>query len=362
MRKRANEWRENPLWISLLYSVLIHLLILFLWRFGVLDLPDRLIQAFVKRKQSIAQQPPPAPPQTAFVPKEIPLTFIEVEPDNQPAPKDAKFYSSANSQAANPDPKKDTAVPKVDGRRENIAKLRDVPRAAPPLPPPPAPTPIPTPPKPAPAVPPPPRPKEPEIALQPPPPAPAPAKEPPREKEPPKPPPGNTETAQAAEPVKTPPAPERREPALQTPPAPPPPPKTRPRTLAEARQQSGLAGEKMKQEGGVRRAGQLSVDAKATPFGEYDAAWIKAVQEQWYNLLDNSSLSPKSGKVVLQFNLKFDGTITDISIRETEVGDPLAILCQRAVLDPSPYPKWPQDMHRMVGGNFRPVTLTFFYY
>ena len=66
--------------------------------------------------------------------------------------------------------------------------------------------------------------------------------------------------------------------------------------LAEARQQAGLAGEKMKQEGGVRRGGQLAVDAKATPFGEYDAAWIRAVQEQWYNLLDNSSLSPKSGK------------------------------------------------------------------
>jgi hypothetical protein len=360
MEKRVEEWRKNPLWVSLLYSILIHLVVFLMWRFGVLNLPDRLIQAFVKRKPPIAQRPPPnSPTNFPSIPREIPLTFIEIEPSNQAPPKDPKFYSAANSQAANPDPKRDTSLPKVDGRQENIAKLRDVPRAAPPLPAPPAP--VPPPPKPSP-VPPPPRPPKPEIALQP---TPPPPKEVPPPKQPPEPAPGNTDTARAAEAPKPPspqPAPDRRDPALQTPTPPPPLPKPRPRTLADARQQAGLAGEKMKQEGGVRRVGQLAVDAKATPFGEYDAAWIRAVQEQWYNLLDNSSLSPKSGKVVLQFNLKFDGSITDLRIRETEVGEPLAILCQRAVVDPSPYPKWPTDMHRMVGGNVRPVTLTFFYY
>lgn len=358
IQRRADEWRRNPLWVSFVYSVLIHLLVFFLWRMGVLELPDRLIQVFVRRRQDIAQKPPPPTPTNSLaLPKEIPLTFIEIEPDNQPAPRDPRFYSAANSTAANPEPRKETSVPQVDGRQEKIAKLRDVPRSAPPLPPPPAPTPPKPAPPPAPA-PTPPAPK-PELAVQPEPP-----KETPKPEEPPPPPKGNTQVTKAPEPTKPKPPSEKREPVVQVPTATPPPPapKPRPRTLAEARQQAGLVGEKMKQEGGVKRAGRLSVDAKATPFGEYDAAWVKAVQEQWYNLLDNSSLAPKSGKVVLQFNLKFDGTITDLKVKETEVGEPLAILCERAIIDPSPYPRWPQDMHRMVGGNIRPVVFTFYYY
>ncbi|HAM73513.1 MAG TPA: hypothetical protein DCM86_17915 [Verrucomicrobiales bacterium] len=118
----------------------------------------------------------------------------------------------------------------------------------------------------------------------------------------------------------------------------------------------------MKQDAGVRRAGKLSVDAKATPFGEYDAALIKAIQERWYYLIDNSTLSPRSGKVVLEFNLLFDGRISDMKLTETEVGEALGYLCERAVTDPSPYPKWPLDMHRIIGGNVRPVKLTFFYF
>jgi hypothetical protein len=117
----------------------------------------------------------------------------------------------------------------------------------------------------------------------------------------------------------------------------------------------------MKQDGGVKRRGTLVPDVKATPFGAYDAAFIAAVQQRWYDLIDNSQVVPRSGKVMLQFRLTYDGRITDMKVNLDTVGELLSLLCQRAVLDPQPYARWPSDMRRMIGENYREVTFTFYY-
>jgi len=56
----------------------------------------------------------------------IPMTFIEINPETATAeaPENAKYYSSKNSKAANPDPKDQQAV-KVDGKQDQIARLMD---------------------------------------------------------------------------------------------------------------------------------------------------------------------------------------------------------------------------------------------
>ena len=57
--------------------------------------------------------------------------------------------------------------------------------------------------------------------------------------------------------------------------------RTRPRTLAEAKARQQIApGEKMKQDGGVKRRLDVdpSFDAIATPFGEYDREVIEAIR------------------------------------------------------------------------------------
>ena len=83
-----------------------------------------------------------------------------------------------------------------------------------------------------------------------------------------------------------------------------------------------LVGEKMKQDGGVRQRLEMSsLDAKATPFGRYDAELIEAIQSRWYDLLDQVSYNNyRSGRVVVQFRLNYDGRITDMRIGETTVG------------------------------------------
>src|SRR5262249_7344097 len=83
---------------------------------------------------------------------------------------------------------------------------------------------------------------------------------------------------------------------------------SKPRRLAEVQkkaQDNRLPGEKMKQEGGVRRHLEIaSLDAKATAFGDYDKTLIDMIADCWYGLLRAQEYaSDYRGKVVLQFHL-----------------------------------------------------------
>lgn len=275
-----------------------------------------------KLTQSLSKPPDPAEPRPTVTPHP-PLVFVEVSPSQatSEAPKEAPFYSDKNSQAANPEPEKETDVPKITGTQTQVAKTEDVPRN--PfdklMPAPPAPTP-PPPEEPAPQA----RPKpqlEPgDLALAKPSPKPQP----------------DTGTE------------ERR----------------RPRTIREAMaRQPQIPGQKMKQEGGVRAQRlEASFDAKATPFGAYDRAFIDAVASRWYDLLDNVSYDGyRRGLVRLQFHLNYDGRITEMKVVENTVTETLSLLCQKAVLDPAPFDKWPREMRLMVGEDYRRITFTFYY-
>ena len=117
----------------------------------------------------------------------------------------------------------------------------------------------------------------------------------------------------------------------------------------------------MREDGGVSNHGRAALSVARTPFGSYDAALVAAVQQRWYDLLDSTTFAQRSGRVVVEFRLYYDGRITDMKIDGNEVGEILGALCQRAVLDPSPFAQWPSDMRRAVGKNYRDVMFTFFY-
>jgi outer membrane biosynthesis protein TonB len=119
----------------------------------------------------------------------------------------------------------------------------------------------------------------------------------------------------------------------------------------------------MKQEGGVkRRQIHSSLDVTATAFGAYDMAIIAAVQNRWYDLLDNRNFAgDRSGKVTLRFRLHADGSVSEIAFVDSTVDLALGLLCQSAVKDPAPFAAWPGDMRRQIGAEYREVTFTFFY-
>ena len=124
-----------------------------------------------------------------------------------------------------------------------------------------------------------------------------------------------------------------------------------------------LAGEKMKQDGGVRRVSlAANLDVKGTPFGAYDAAFIAAVQSRWFNLLDSRDfVRNQTGKVVLDFRLHQNGRISDMRVLENDVTETLSYVCQRAVQDPAPYQPFPSDLRRLLPVDYREVRFTFYY-
>lgn len=270
--------------------------------------------------QSVAKVVKLEPPQPR-IDREPPLMFVDVSSAQATpeSPKNARYYSDKNSQAANPDADRDTGIPKITGTQTQVPKTEDVPRS-----------------------------KydklQPDFAQL--------ARE--------------REAAEQAKPAMTPgdlvmAKPDmnpRQDNGTAT--------QSRPRTLKEAyaRQQDNRAvGRKMKQDGGVsRRLDFASFDTKATTFGAYDAAFIDTVRQYWYDELDRRQYDGSAqGKVALRFHLNSDGTITELKVVDDTVGGIWMYLCQNAVLRPAPYEKWSREMRVEVGRNYREIQFTFYY-
>ena len=273
--------------------------------------------------QKLANVLTPPKVQSAFVPKETepPLVFIDVR-DSQAVtepPKNAVGYSDKNSVAANPDSNKDTNLPKIDGKQEQVVRTENADR-------------------------------KPFDKLMP---SAPPQPDPPKEEERAQP---ETPTGDLA----------FSKPDTKLRPDTGTAERTKPRTLTEARLRnpaSQLPGEKMKQDAGTRKMDlNPGFDVKASPFGAYDRAFIAAVSQRWYDLLEARNYAGyRQGKVAVEFRLNYDGRITEMRTVENTVTDTLSYLCQKAVLDPAPFEKWPREMRLMIGEDSRKITFTFFY-
>lgn len=275
--------------------------------------------------QKLAQVILPPLPKQPPAPREAPLMFVEVNPANAVVepPKNAKYYAAQSTRAANPDPN-DLDIPKISGAQEHVLRTEDtqLSKAQP---------------------------------LQPAPPKPKPDPEPPQEEAKPKP------TLRAGDLTMAKPEEEPRKTEGDA-------PKPKPKTVAEAKARLGqqrlaTAGERSKQDGGVRERNVVSsLDAIGSPFGAYDAVIVAAIQEKWYQLLEQRNYaSDKTGKVVLEFRLNYDGRVTDMKVVENTVDEILCLLCQKSILDTSPFARWPSDMRRMANADYRDVRFTFFY-
>lgn len=313
---------RHPLATAFAISLMLHLVFFGFWRVGKQlgwwEHQATWLLNWHKKKLAKPSRFLKLPDIAAARVPEVRLTFVEVDPSAaiQEPPKDAKFYGVKNTKASDPNEILSTEMPKIDGKQDKVMRTEDVPKPKP-------------------------------FPLQ----------------------PAATEQAkdeQAADPKRKEDTPgdlalvkpkndsidlgtgeaNKRE---------------RPRTLQEARARNQLAGQKAKVDGGAKARGRVSLDVKVTPFSSYDAAFIAAVQQRWYDLLENSPYAQQSGKVVLEFRLTYDGRITDLKVSDNEVGEILSLLCQRAILDPAPYQRWPDDMRRMIGANYREVTFTFYY-
>jgi hypothetical protein len=106
-----------------------------------------------------------------------------------------------------------------------------------------------------------------------------------------------------------------------------------------------------------------SLDVRQTAFGMYDKQIVDAVTDKWYAMLDSGHFAQdRTGKVVVHFKLKYDGTILEMTTSENTVGISLAYVCREAIAEAAPFAQWPSDMRREIDANFRDVSFTFYYY
>ena len=315
---------------ALIVSLLFHGVAYVGWRVepALSALIHRVVARVFPKKFSELQ--PAAKKTEPPVLREVPMVFVEVDPARATAepPKDTKNYSTHNSIAANEAPK-ELNVPKIDGAQTRVLRVEDVAK-----------------PKPQPLQPAPPPPDTKPVEKD---------QTEPESKPKPAPPIGDLAMTKT-DPNKLKPDDGAAEKLT-------PKPREKPRTLAEARQRNPeLAGQRSQQEGGVIKRSHIALDAKGSPFGNYDSTFISIVQERWYQALaENRFMLDRHGKVAVTFRLHFDGRITALVSEENTVGDVLGLLCEKAILDPAPFPKWPSDMRKMVGSDVREVRFTFYY-
>ncbi len=330
---RYSGFEMERLTLALLISLLLHLAI---WggyeggkKLGWWEKLRQLTQAHQAAKKN-----PPPPPVTQQA--EEPEIFVDVSHAEPDPPKQTKYYSNKNSIAANPNAHRDEKQPELNGKQKLVPKTEDAPRL---------------------------------VKLQPtPPPQPAQPPEKPQEQPAPEVPPakpappndpmslGDLHLAKITDATTA---------NQQQPQQPTQAPRERPRTLKAAQaQQPQLPGQQMQQAGGVRRQRLWSsLDARATPFGDYDRAIVEAVTDHWYALLDSRHFAQdRTGKVILKFKLKYDGTITEMQPLESTVGETLNYVCQEAIEEAAPFAAWPPDMRRMIADNYREISFVFYYY
>jgi outer membrane biosynthesis protein TonB len=256
--------------------------------------------------------PPPPEMKTPPSPRE-PYLFVDVSEAQSVVepPKDTIRYSDRSAIAANPDETKNLTEPKIDGEKNELQKTEDGQRRNKfdQLMPDPA---------------------QPETEVQ------------------PRPKPGTMTVAKAD---------------LR-----PPQEHKRPRTLKERMQMNNQTpGKASKRDGGAAIRGRISYDVKMTGFGAYDRALIDAVQNRWDYFLDSLSADNyQQGKVVVQFDLTYEGRVNDVTILENTVSESLGMWCWRAIYDPGAagdgYGRWTREMRLAVGEDKRRIKFTFYYY
>lgn len=313
----------HPVFRSFGLSILIHSLLFGLFllsqMFGVEKIP--IFRIFNATTEFLMPPAPKAPPQQ----QEISLVFVEVDPTKavKEAPKDAKFYSAVSTEAANPTIAKESDTPNIEGKKRDFLKVLEHSKSKPqPLQPNPETEKVAEKTEEA-------KPKKQEtigdLAL---------AK--PQEKK-------VLDTGKAES--------GKGEGTSDT-------KKPRPKTLAEAK--AGAPGEKTKTEGGVPLLDSNSVAARGTLLGEYDHRIVDAIRQCWMDLMEPRTVG-RGGKVVVLFRLHSDGRVSDVRSVENECGQMEALLAETAITKPAPFERWPLELRRELGADFRDVRFSFYY-
>ena len=111
---------------------------------------------------------------------------------------------------------------------------------------------------------------------------------------------------------------------------------------------------------GVSNVGVIGRDARWSEYGEYLAELEEIVQVSWYQILEESRVSPPHGShVVITFKINSKGETDIIKVEDSDAGKQGVFSCQSAIQARQPYRKWTDQMIAILGDD---QTLTFAFY
>ncbi len=112
---------------------------------------------------------------------------------------------------------------------------------------------------------------------------------------------------------------------------------------------------------GNSNIGLIGVSAEFSNYGAYLQKMVEIVQVNCDRLNDESRIYPPSGSfVIVKFILNDEGKIAHIISIQNKASDAAAKLCTSAIISPSPYGPWTDDMKAMLGKE-QELTYEFFY-
>lgn len=103
-----------------------------------------------------------------------------------------------------------------------------------------------------------------------------------------------------------------------------------------------------------------SSDSIPSPTKTYDDGLIDVINHQWEKTMDESNLFSHHGeRAVIRFKLHSDGHFSDITVAQPSTNQEFNSLCINVISTVSTYKPWSADMKRLIGIEYRDVTLTF---
>jgi hypothetical protein len=112
---------------------------------------------------------------------------------------------------------------------------------------------------------------------------------------------------------------------------------------------------------GSTKNGIAAFNVGASPFEAYDKKLIVCVQGRWFALIEKNGLYERSGNVTIKFQLLPDGSVSNVKVKDTSVGEILALFCQKAIVEASPFEPLPDSLREKAGTEPREVVFTFNY-
>ncbi len=132
-------------------------------------------------------------------------------------------------------------------------------------------------------------------------------------------------------------------------------PRKRPRLSPDV-----LQGPLARSKSSAGRRGEIALDATFSQFGEYEQQFYLALQAGWHQEIDFFQPIDTSANVAVQFRIKADGTVDEITILNSTASEIATSICEIALTKRSPFRPWTKEMIQVFGKE-RIIKVSFLY-